>query len=83
MQLLTILQVGAGVIVGLILGYFVGHYKGDNAGYARAVSEQNVIAAEKSDKANSNREKVDDETRKLPDSDVDVQLSVNGWLRKN
>ncbi len=83
MDLFSILKYSAGAIVGLIIGYFVGHYRGDNAGYDRAVSEQNVLAADESKKDTSNREKIDDQTRKLPESDIDLQLSANGWLRTN
>jgi predicted signal transduction protein with EAL and GGDEF domain len=78
----AILNYIAALIVGLSIGHAVGNWNGRADGQLLAVADHNVIATDKGNKANSQREKIEHETRKLTDPAVDAELRAGGWMRE-
>ena len=70
------------LIVGLNVGYAAGHFFGKRDGEKIAIAENQTQAATEAAKSGKQREKIDHETNKLPDSAVDAELSANGWMRR-
>jgi hypothetical protein len=71
------------VIFGMTLGYPIGHMRGVSAGKAIERSNQIVTEAKEAKKAISQREKIENETRKLSNTDIDNELINNGWMRRD
>ena len=74
-------QLILGAIAAIVLSYFLGRCQGEIHGVEKERSKQALVQAEAGDKAQKNREAIDDETRKLEPSDVDNALRAGGWLR--
>lgn len=70
------------VIFGMTLGYPIGHMRGVSAGKEMERSNQVITEAKEAKKAVSQKEKIKNENRKLPDTDIDNGLISHGWMRR-
>ena len=79
---MSVLNYVAALVVGLSIGYAAGNWNGRAEGQLLAVADHNLTATTEGNKANSMREKIENETRKLPDTAVDAELRAGGWMRE-
>lgn len=73
-------------IAAILLTAFAGSYgltywKGYEAGKSACEAKSLHAAIKHKTEAAKDREKIEDETRRLSDTDVDRQLINNGWMR--
>lgn len=69
------------VIVGVLMGYPVGHYFGKIDGTTIEKANHTIIAAKQNDAAVAIKEKYENESNTLSNTDLDSKLRTSGWLR--
>ena len=81
MQLLKYWQYGLAAVAILVLSSFISYCLGVSDGRKLEQSEQLVTGAKEAKKSTVQREKIENETRKLDSPAIDRALTDGGWMR--